>query len=72
MTEKRKSLPWPFNYAKLWYGVELQGDDIDYINNVIISKCIKEYFYIYLNFISIKNHSFYLEKYYFHFLIFTF
>ena len=43
MTEKRKSLPWPFNYAKLWYGVELQGDDIDYINNVIISKCIKEY-----------------------------
>lgn len=43
MTEKRKSLPWPFNYAKLWYGVELQEDDIDYINNVIISKCIKEY-----------------------------
>ena len=37
MTEKRKSLPWPFYYAKHWYGVELQGPDLDYINNVITS-----------------------------------
>lgn len=38
MTEKKDSLPWPFNYAKHWYDVELHGADIDYINNVIISK----------------------------------
>ena len=37
MTQKRKSLPWPFNYAEHWYGVKLQGDDLDYINNVITS-----------------------------------
>jgi len=37
MTEKQKSLSWPFNYAKHWYDVELQESDIDYINNVITS-----------------------------------
>ena len=37
MTEKRKSLPWPFYYAKNWYGVELQESDLDYINRVITS-----------------------------------
>ena len=37
MSETRKSLPWPFNYAKHWYAIELQENDIDYINSVIIS-----------------------------------
>ena len=32
---KRKFLPWPFNYAKNWYGVELSKTDIEYIDNVI-------------------------------------
>lgn len=35
--KKQKYLPWPFNYAKNWYGVELFESDLKYINNVIIS-----------------------------------
>lgn len=33
--KRRKFLPWPFNYAKNWYGVELSKTDIEYIDNVI-------------------------------------
>ena len=28
---KQKYLPWPFYYAKGWYGVELLESDVDYI-----------------------------------------
>lgn len=37
MTQKQKNLQWPFNYAKRWYGVELYGDDLNYVNDVITS-----------------------------------
>lgn len=32
---QRKFLPWPFDYAKNWYKVELSKTDIEYIDNVI-------------------------------------
>lgn len=59
MTQKQKSLPWPFNYAEHWYGVKLQGDDLDYINNVIISdkkyRLIRQAHEINTSFISTNN-----------------
>lgn len=36
-TQTPESLPWPFNYARLWDGVELYEKDLNYINNVITS-----------------------------------
>ena len=35
--KKCECLPWPFNYAKNWYGVELYESDLIYINNVVTS-----------------------------------
>ena len=55
---KRKFLPWPFNYAKNWYGVELSKTDVEYIDNVITAD--KMYRMI-LHLVVVMEPSFYLH-----------